>query len=337
MNEKSGICDICGRGPFSVVARHKRHKHPEWEAPHGSVTSYTQNKCRCHECREAFLVWKQGRTELIAAGDAVCPDCLFRSSPNGVMRHRNRVHGKVHGVVSTYTQGCRCDLCKAAHTKWSRESQQSRNERKRGDKTCPTCGETGFVKLGYHMRSRHGVDTTPAHGTASRYSSRYKCRCEPCTHAASQRRTDARWQARRRSGRPVFTCSDCKMLFGSEDRWLSHETREHGIRHVRPFYCAACGQSFRSSISQRKHEAAQHGVAYWGRYVWRKNRAIRLKFVRPRSQTPEREFCLQRNASNGGHAHIAVCAESASDAVKKLLTRHSAEQIVAALSQAVKQ
>lgn len=228
---KGGLCDICGRGPFARVVRHKTHKHPEWEAPHGSLTRFTQSKCRCQECREAYTEWSRGRAKVIAIGEALCPDCDFRSSPQGVVRHRNLRHGLVHGLASSYTRGCRCEGCRAARARWQREKQADRGERKRGDEACHLCDESGFANIATHLRTRHGIDTTPPHGTPSRYA--YRCRCEPCRAAASRARAEARQKALRRSGRPLYGCEDCGKVFRSDAARASHEIREHGHSDVR--------------------------------------------------------------------------------------------------------
>lgn len=279
------MCDLCGRGPFRGLSRHKRHRHPEWEPQHGEVTRFTQWGCRCELCRLAHAKWSRERDRIKRAAPAACPDCDFRSSPQSVMKHRSRVHGPVHGAESTYTTGaCRCAMCRQAHRRQQGLRELRRGERATGAQRCSFCGEDGFIDLKVHLRTLHGVDTRPEHGTASRYA--YGCRCEPCRSDASRRRTAMRDAALIRNGQDRYRCEDCGRPFRSEGNLLRHQAEKHGrqpvlapkrqpqprARRERAFFCAACGLAFFSSESQRAHERS-HGIAHRGRYKWRSNRA----------------------------------------------------------------
>lgn len=238
MSGKSGFCEICGRGPFAVVAQHMRHRHPEWKAPHSTMTRFTGG-CRCDQCREAHRRWQMERRTAVAAGASSCPDCSFRSSAYGVARHRGRVHGFVHGTPSSYAKGCRCDQCKVSRAKFARESQAARGDRRRGAESCEICGESGFAKLAQHLRRRHGADTSPAHGTESRYA--YGCRCSECRGAqAAARRRYRRAQQEKLAAlvEPGIYCGGCGRRFASALQQRRCE-RSHGIRHGRRFDAAA--------------------------------------------------------------------------------------------------
>lgn len=342
MNEKQSACDICGGGPFSVVELHKRRQHPEWVPDHGTMTRYTARGCRCDVCKVAMQAYVRMRRRQPLVE---CPDCEFRSTDQGVAKHRSRVHGPVHGTGAAYKTGCRCQPCREAWVREERGRRQRRGELRVGTHNCSICGATGLVNLQMHERLVHGLIVELAHGSTSMYAK--GCRCDECRSASSQARTDARHEALRRSGQPVFACRDCGRVFRSEVHWATHESRQHGIPHLRParpnaitrrerpFFCAACGHSFSSSAAQRKHESTFHGITYWGRYVWRKNRASLVRFTQPRRR-PEREFCLHRSASNGGHRHLSVCAENVDDAVKKLLTAHGPEDLIAAIARTLR-
>jgi hypothetical protein len=67
--------------------------------PHGTNSRYTNNACRCDDCRwahsDAVFQQRRARALLVAKDPSLVP----------------------HGVASTYNNWmCRCDLCRAANT-----------------------------------------------------------------------------------------------------------------------------------------------------------------------------------------------------------------------------
>ena len=89
-----------------------------------------------------------------------------------------------HGIKSSYSRGCRCDECRAANTKWQRESGNVRRYRGR-------CFDSRTVIDGRLV----ALVEPERHGNRNTYNS-YGCRCQPCSAAAASYR-----KARRREGR----------------------------------------------------------------------------------------------------------------------------------------
>lgn len=76
-------------------------ERPKWE--HGTIGGYTNHKCRCEACRLAKTLTHRIYRER---------DRLrFQTSPEQFDGH--------HGRGKTYQAGCRCELCRSAHSKYN--------------------------------------------------------------------------------------------------------------------------------------------------------------------------------------------------------------------------
>lgn len=214
------ICDVCGKGPFAKVAIHKAVAH-EKPRRHGTVRMYGRHKCRCAACKRAASEASQhARLKRVAARpDAqTCPDCGYVSTPQGLLRHRNTSHGLVHGTERGKRLGCRCDECAMA------AANAIRRRDPRGTEACEDCGAQYLGDLKAHRRMKHGLDTTPAHGTESRYV--VGCRCEPCRNAARKARARYRRKIRVMAG-AKFACFICQTPFVSDMGRAIHESMAH--------------------------------------------------------------------------------------------------------------
>lgn len=69
---------------------------------HGRYASYTNQKCRCDLCREAFVNYQRG----------------YRARRREAFRNGQGV--KKHGTQWSYKIGCRCIACRAA-VNWHRQ------------------------------------------------------------------------------------------------------------------------------------------------------------------------------------------------------------------------
>lgn len=113
------------------------------------------------------------------------------------MTTRNRIHpgdgDPRHGTYNGYgSHKCRCELCRAAGTKFSREDRASLTPPPPDD-------------------PRHGLETT---------FTRYGCRCSPCMAAAVSGR-NARPKAKRR----VIVPGDGDRAHGTAAGWVHHKCR----------------------------------------------------------------------------------------------------------------
>ena len=74
---------------------------------HGTITGYTDYRCRCGACRRAWLEYMRDWREKALKGP------IPESS--------------AHGTRSTYNSyGCRCEPCKAANSAYMREYKAAR-------------------------------------------------------------------------------------------------------------------------------------------------------------------------------------------------------------------
>jgi hypothetical protein len=70
------------------------------EIPHGTISGYTNRRCRCTPCRQAWRAYH----------------AAWRAA------HRGKAPDGYHGRLSTYTQwGCRCDPCRDAQISYQRD------------------------------------------------------------------------------------------------------------------------------------------------------------------------------------------------------------------------
>ena len=78
---------------------------------HGDYSMYTNHKCRCPECREAFRLFRQRYRRPVVAvcgcGNATC-----------TRKTRRRV---VHGLSCYFRHKCRCDICMTAMRDYQRD------------------------------------------------------------------------------------------------------------------------------------------------------------------------------------------------------------------------
>lgn len=79
---------------------------------HGTVNGYTNRKCRCDACQDAWRAYIAEKRAARVARLAADPDCVE------------------HGLASTYANwGCRCRPCTDA---WSDQSMHRERRRKAG-------------------------------------------------------------------------------------------------------------------------------------------------------------------------------------------------------------
>lgn len=117
----------------------------KWE--HGTVYSYSR-KCRCAECKRAWADYMYERNKKIREANPKPPRI-----PKG--RPGRTVKDHMHGTLTGYSYGCRCDKCKSAHA----EARPKSNTK---------------------------------HGTERAYTKK-KCRCRKCVKAQRIREKE-RWQ-----------------------------------------------------------------------------------------------------------------------------------------------
>lgn len=84
---------------------------PDDDPRHGTANGYGNLKCRCDRCREANRLAHSAYMERI--------------------RVEGRVLGR-HGTALSYDSGCRCQSCKAAHNKKSRDYKRRQRIQKNG-------------------------------------------------------------------------------------------------------------------------------------------------------------------------------------------------------------
>lgn len=154
------------------------------EIPHGTLSRYTNKKCRCDACRAASQAYQQMRKDRIAAG-----------LPARVEREEDwRV---VHGSKGRVKSGCECGICSAEREKIAAEKEAKRAERMEaahGTRNgylhykcrCELCVAANRD----HARQRHanlGEKEIPdhVHGTRNGYVN-YECRCEDCKKAGAE-------------------------------------------------------------------------------------------------------------------------------------------------------
>lgn len=77
---------------------------------HGTTNAYGNLGCRCEQCREANRVSHQDYIERVKAA--------------------GRSLGE-HGSSLRYDTGCRCDICRLAHNRRSREKKRARRQKNR--------------------------------------------------------------------------------------------------------------------------------------------------------------------------------------------------------------
>ncbi len=103
---------------------------------HGQAGMYTNHECRCHLCVLAWNAYCAGRK-------------AARRTPGKVLGPEY-----THSLEATYQAGCTCPLCKAAHSKYSREQKYFRAnpeiyakllEEQQG--MCGCCGKTPRTAL----------------------------------------------------------------------------------------------------------------------------------------------------------------------------------------------
>lgn len=81
---------------------------------HGTRNGYTENKCRCDECKK----WNTDR----------CKDYRERKK-QGILLQRPKGSGPEHGTSSAYSHhGCRCSICVEAHNARNRAEYQRNKE-----------------------------------------------------------------------------------------------------------------------------------------------------------------------------------------------------------------
>lgn len=77
-----------------------------------------------------------------------------------------------HGTTGGYTNhGCRCDRCRKATTDYHRERRWATGRSRPFDQ---------------YLRERY--PDPPPHGTETRYTSKWRCRCDLCRQASAQAR-----------------------------------------------------------------------------------------------------------------------------------------------------
>jgi hypothetical protein len=106
----------------------------------------------------------------------------------------------MHGTITAYSYGCRCDHCKAANAEYrSRGREKRRGAEPPGHGTENAYSNYGCrceeCKQAHRSRPRkkapsHGKEP-PEHGTYNAYAN-YDCRCDDCKAAAHDRYVNKR-------------------------------------------------------------------------------------------------------------------------------------------------
>lgn len=96
------------KAPYDAdVTREHADLDPD-DPRHGTSNAYGNLRCRCPRCREANRVSHQAYIEQA--------------------KSEGRKLGQ-HGSSLCYDTGCRCDACREAHNRRSREKKQARRQR----------------------------------------------------------------------------------------------------------------------------------------------------------------------------------------------------------------
>jgi hypothetical protein len=136
-----------------------------WQVKCGTVSTYTNHKCRCEPCCEAWRAYNRERK-------AAIQPCNFGAC---VPENCGKLFPKC-GKYTTYTkQKCRCDACKSAASSYSKQAA------KRNPKPAPrNFGACSPANCG---------DVYIVCGTASTYTNK-NCRCDECRQANNKSLVD---------------------------------------------------------------------------------------------------------------------------------------------------
>lgn len=192
-------CDECvsvvyERNKQARERRRARASAGDPSVPHGARWTYADWGCRCDRCTEARRVYERERRgqqprreftdeevaaavevyrthgrEVAAARLGVSASTVYKWARERGVRYERQF---VHGTLSGWERGCRCDICRQGAAQKRRERKARRIE-----------------------RFRRG-EVNPQHGKATTYSN-YDCRCGPCSKAWSE--WCAEYQARRKA------------------------------------------------------------------------------------------------------------------------------------------
>ena len=88
---------------------------------HGTTGGYSNHRCRCDDCRQAWNKSCRERKKRIRAEYVFNPD-------------------DEHGFARTYQRGCKCAACLAAHARESRTYQARKEQPPKGQR-CEICGD----------------------------------------------------------------------------------------------------------------------------------------------------------------------------------------------------
>lgn len=145
---------------------------------HGTTNGYSNQKCRCADCRQAWGVYKRNRQQRIKSTG------LDPTDPR-------------HGSTAGYAYSCRCGPCEEAQRSYleSRKGLRlSKDDSRHGTETgytswrcrcqpCKDAAQKAHVTRHSSKKSRRLPDPLdPRHGTVNGYKS-YGCRCKACRWA----------------------------------------------------------------------------------------------------------------------------------------------------------
>lgn len=146
--------------------------------PHGRPRGYTYYKCRCKECRNAWRIYMAERYRKRREANPPKP----RPAPKGV--NGRRVKAEMHGTLTGYTYGCRCDRCRDARKKWAKKNKTKQHGTEYVYTLGCRCKPCTQAHTEARARRRQRVEPLPLteHGTDKGYT-HYKCRCDSCRTA----------------------------------------------------------------------------------------------------------------------------------------------------------
>ena len=109
------LCKSCHRDKTKQDMREQREENPRYlPTKHGARTGWMKTKCDCTPCAAAKRAWHDERNAVRRAEGG------SKRGPYGKpSNHGERLH---------YRRGCRCDLCRAANTAYTRELQRKKIE-----------------------------------------------------------------------------------------------------------------------------------------------------------------------------------------------------------------
>ena len=212
---------------------HRLVRFPDLGWNHGIVSTYTNRRCRCDECREAWRVYVKDLNKRKREANPRPP----KPAPHGRGR---RIKAEMHGTLTGYAYGCRCDRCKDARRTWVK-TDRAKNH---GTEyvyhlgcRCKRCTQAHTTARDARRRKEIPIPLRE-HGTDRGYT-HFKCRCDECreAHNAAMRVRNMKMRTYYREHPEMIPDSK----HGTETGYTSYSCR-----------CDKCKESHRIYIAQRR-------------------------------------------------------------------------------------